>query len=73
MNFDTRKFTNGTLLATKRMLKDYRDDNKDLIPLLYQTGYLTLRDYNAQDRAYTLSFPNRKVQYGFFESLVTKK
>ena len=70
IHFDARKFTDGTLYATKRMLKDYRDDNKDLIPLLYQTGYLTLRDYNAQDRAYTLSFPNREVQYGFFESLL---
>lgn len=70
MNFDARKFTDGTLYATKRMLKDYSDDNPDPIPLLYQTGYLTLFDYNAEDRAYTLGFPNREVQYGFMESLL---
>ncbi|MBR1711488.1 MAG: ATP-binding protein [Clostridia bacterium] len=70
IHFDTRKFSNGSLYATKRMLKDYRDDNPDLIPLLYQTGYLTLRDYNAPKSVYTLGFPNKEVEYGFLESLL---
>lgn len=70
MNFDTRKFTNGTLLATKRMLKDYRDDNPDPVPLLYQTGYLTIADVDAEKGAYILSFPNEEVKYGFLESLL---
>ena len=70
LNFDTRKFTDGTLYATKRMLKDYRDDNPDPIPLLYQTGYLTLTDYDAKKAAYTLGFPNEEVKYGFLDSLM---
>jgi len=70
MNFDTRKFTNGTLLATKRMLKDYQDDNPDPVPLLYQTGYLTIADVDAEKGAYILSFPNEEVKYGFLESLL---
>lgn len=70
MNFDVRKFTDRTLYATKRMLKDYRDDNPDLIPLLYQTGYLTIKDYDVKNAAYTLAFPNEEVKYGFLESLL---
>ena len=70
IGFDARKFTNGSLYATKKMLKDYRDDNPDLIPLLYQTGYLTLKGYDAQKAAYTLGFPNKEVEYSFLESLL---
>ncbi|MBR1470625.1 MAG: ATP-binding protein [Lachnospiraceae bacterium] len=70
MHFDSRKFTDGTLYATKRMLKDYRDDNPDPIPLLYQTGYLTIIDYSVKKAAYTLGFPNEEVKYGFLDSLM---
>ncbi len=68
-NFDARKFTDDTLYATKKMLKDYRDDNPDIIPLLYQTGYLTLKEYHRDDDSFTLAFPNEEVKYGFLESL----
>jgi len=70
MNFDIRKFTDGTLYATKRMLKDYRDDNPDPVPLLYQTGYLTIAGYDSESSIYTLSFPNNEVKYGFLDSLM---
>ena len=52
------------------MLKDYSADNPDPVPLLYQTGYLTIADYDAEDQEYTLAFPNREVKYGFLESLM---
>ena len=68
--FDLRKFTDGTLYATKRMLKDYRDDNTDLVPLLYQTGYLTITGYATDDDVYTIGFPNAEVKFGFLESLL---
>ncbi|MCR5203901.1 MAG: ATP-binding protein [Lachnospiraceae bacterium] len=69
IDFDVRKFTDGTLYATKQMLKDYRDDNPDIVPLLYQSGYITLKEYNS-DGSYTLTFPNEEVKYGFLESLL---
>ncbi|MGM9761480.1 MAG: hypothetical protein ACI3Y1_03180 [Candidatus Cryptobacteroides sp.] len=34
------------------------------IPLFYQTGYLTIKDY---DREYTLGFPNDEVKNGFLK------
>ena len=69
-SFDIRKFTNNTLYANERMLSDYRADNPNLLPLLYQTGYLTIVDYDSISQEYTLSFPNREVKTGFLESLI---
>ena len=50
MNFDIRRFTDKTLYANANMLKDYSEDNPDPIPLLYQTGYLTIADYDPAAR-----------------------
>ena len=41
----------------------------DPIPVLYQSGYLTLKDYNPQANNYTLGFPNEEVREGFAHSL----
>lgn len=68
--FDIRKFTDGTLYASDGMLSDYRANSSNLIPLLYQTGYLTLRDFDKIGREYTLGFPNEEVKYGFLENLM---
>lgn len=69
-HFDVRRFTDKTIYANERTLKDYTGDSLDLIPLLYQSGYLTIADYNAQRRRYTLAFPNEEVKYAFLESLM---
>ena len=69
-DFDVRKFTNGTLYATEAVLSDYRTDQLNLIPLLYQTGYLTIVDYNQKNRIFTLGFPNEEVKYGFLWELI---
>ena len=38
--------------------------------MLYQTGYLTIVDYDSIAREYTLGFPNEEVKYGFVECLM---
>ena len=43
--------------------------DQDVIPLLYQTGYLTISEYDAAKSAYTLGFPNEEVKYGLLKSL----
>lgn len=68
--FDIRRLTDGTLYVTEAMLSDYRADNPDPVPLLYQTGYLTIADYDRSIREFTLTFPNEEVKYGFLESLM---
>ncbi len=40
------------------------------IPLLYQSGYLTIKDYNRMADAYLLDIPNKEVRVGLMESLL---
>lgn len=40
------------------------------IPLLYQSGYLTIQSYNARIKAYTLHFPNLEVREGMISGLM---
>ena len=39
------------------------------LPLLYQSGYLTIKSYDQEMDTYTLGFPNQEVRTGFAESL----
>ena len=39
------------------------------LPLLYQSGYLTIKKYNPLMRRYTLEYPNREVKIGMLKSL----
>ena len=41
----------------------------DPIPVLYQSGYLTIKEYDKQSRQYRLGFPNEEVRQGFSTSL----
>ena len=68
--FEVQKFTDHTLYADAAALSDYRADNPDLVPLLYQTGYLTIQAYDERRQRYTLGFPNEEVKYGFLQSLI---
>ena len=41
-----------------------------LTPLLYQSGYLTIKNYEPDTMLYTLSIPNREIRVGLFRSLL---
>ncbi len=41
-----------------------------VIPLLYQSGYLTIKGYSREDREYFLDIPNHEVRRGLMESLL---
>lgn len=59
--------------ATTEVLDSvYTDDNdeNDPIPVIYQSGYLTIHGYDAEFDTYTLGFPNREVEEGFVRFLV---
>jgi hypothetical protein len=53
-------------------LNDYRADGHDPVPLLYQTGYLTIKDYNLQFERYQLGFPNTEVRIEFLGALLPR-
>lgn len=40
------------------------------VPVLYQSGYLTLKSYDKETREYTLDFPNEEVREGFLKALL---
>ena len=42
----------------------------DLTAVMFQTGYLTIKDYDPEDMEYTLGIPNREVANGFFKCLL---
>ena len=39
------------------------------LPLLYQSGYLTIKKYNPMLQRYALEYPNREVKIGMLKSL----
>lgn len=45
-------------------------DVNNPIPLIYQSGYLTIKDYDREFQNYLLDFPNDEVRYGFMNFLV---
>ncbi len=41
-----------------------------ITPLLYQSGYVTIKDYDRASRLYTLDIPNTEIRVGLMESLL---
>lgn len=44
---------------------DYRADKEKPLPMIYQSGYLTIKDYDSEMETYLLDFPNDEVKNGF--------
>ena len=40
------------------------------VPVLYQSGYLTIKGYDPEFQIYTLGYPNKEVRKGLIESLL---
>ena len=43
---------------------------KSVLPLFYQSGYLTIKDYDRETDTYTLGYPNNEVYQGLMDTLV---
>ncbi len=44
---------------------------EDSTAVLYQSGYLTIKDYDSETQTYTLGIPNREVREGLAKSFIT--
>ena len=44
--------------------------NDDVIPLLYQSGYLTLKEFSPEFETYKLGFPNKEVEKGLLDFFI---
>ena len=46
------------------------ENMKNALPLLYQSGYLTIKDYDPEGDTYFLSIPNQEVRVGYVNGLL---
>lgn len=67
--YDLRTLLNG-VEAPASMFTEYRVEANNPIPLIYQSGYLTIKDYDKEFGNYLLQFPNDEVRYGFINFLI---
>ena len=50
---------------------DYKADKEKPLPMLYQSGYLTVKSYLPDEEAFMLDFPNEEVRSGFVSLLAS--
>ncbi len=50
---------------------DYRADVEAPLPMIYQSGYLTIKDWDMYLNSYLLDFPNDEVKSGFLSMVAT--
>ena len=48
------------------------ENMESLTPLLYQSGYLTIKNFDAFGEVYHLGIPNKEIRVGLFQSLLPK-
>ena len=68
-DYDLRTLMDG-VEASAITFTEYRAEAGNPIPLIYQSGYLTIKDFDKRFKIYTLGFPNDEVRYGFLNFLV---
>ena len=51
------------------LLENYSTDSQDVIPVLFQAGYLTIKSYLPAKDTYVLGFPNEEVKYSFLGNI----
>ena len=51
------------------MFIDYKADVEQPLPMIYQSGYLTIKAFNTRRQTYLLDFPNEEVRSGFISVL----
>ena len=68
-DYDLRLLMDGVEVSAAAF-SEYRAEVKNPLPMIYQSGYLTIKDYDKEVDLYTLGFPNNEVRYGFLNFLV---
>lgn len=56
--------------ASARVLDSIDAESTNPIPVIYQSGYLTIKDFDPEFKLYTLGFPNKEVEEGFMDFLL---
>ena len=69
MSFDYKTLEEG-IDVDSRSLEEYRLNSTEPVPLLYQTGYLTIKNYEKDFDSYTIGVPNEEVKFGMYKRLL---
>ncbi len=69
-NYDLNRLHGS--LSTDNALNAIDIYGNDPIPVIYQSGYLTIKSYDSEFRIYTLGFPNKEVEEGFIRFLAPR-
>ncbi len=56
--------------ATLSDFTEFDSSSGKILPLLYQSGYITIKEYDREYDCYLLGFPNQEVEKGFLNSLL---
>lgn len=54
------------------MFVDYKADVEQPLPMIYQSGYLTIKEYSRETERYLLDFPNNEVREGFLSLIAAR-
>lgn len=68
-DFDFKTLENNIEVGL-RTLENYRLTGTDPLPMLYQTGYVTVKKYDKTFRSFILGLPNDEVRYGLYDNLI---
>ncbi|WP_440486656.1 PD-(D/E)XK nuclease domain-containing protein, partial [Segatella hominis] len=60
----------GRSLARSSAFDAPTENLKTITPLLYQSGYITIKGYDKMSQLFTLDLPNKEIKVGLFESLL---
>ncbi len=67
-NFDVYNFTDGIEYSIPTLMNK-SDADFDIVQLLYQTGYITIKEWNKEYNTFILKYPNTEVEYSFLAVL----
>jgi len=60
----------GEMSVRHNAFHNYNADNMEALPILYQSGYLTISDYDEERNRFTLDYPNLEVRAAFADTLL---
>ena len=55
----------------RRDFIDYKATVEKPLPMIYQSGYLTIKDYDWEEDTFLLDFPNNEVKAGFLTAIAS--
>lgn len=60
----------GKMFARSSAFDAPTENMKTITPLLYQSGYITIKGYDEMSQLFTLDLPNKEIKVGLFENLL---